>query len=97
MQEVLDKCTKELDSFINRISVKESDAKTFLKIITDAQTTFTQLLDALQATRPFYSDLFKAILKEYHHKFTNFTKEFWNKKLTEFNVTSQLNPGSRDT
>lgn len=44
MQQVQEHCTKELDSFINRISMKESDAKTFIKIISDAQTSFTQVI-----------------------------------------------------
>lgn len=44
------------------------------------------MLDALQATRPFYPELFKGIMKEFHLKFTDFISKIWNKRILEFDV-----------
>ena len=43
MQDVLLKCTTELESYMNRISLQESEPKTFLKTMSEAQTSFTQV------------------------------------------------------
>ena len=46
----------------------------------------TQTLDSIQAVRPFYSELLKVYLKEFHTQFTNFSKNFWNNLMKEFDV-----------
>ena len=40
----------------------------------------------MQAARPFYSDLFKVLVKTYHLEFTKFMKEYWNTRMKEFDV-----------
>ena len=38
----------------------------------------------MQATRPFYDEIFKLYIKDYHKKFTKFVAEFWNTRMKEF-------------
>lgn len=82
------KFDKELQSYISQVDIAKTDVKTFLKLMGQAQSSFAQTLDCLQATRPFYQDLFKALLKNYHLGWTEFMKAFWNKRLLEFDVNS---------
>ena len=41
-------------------------------------------MDGLQAFRPFYLDLFKLYMKEYHVKFTEFVSTYWNLRGKRF-------------
>jgi hypothetical protein len=68
------------------VDLSASSIKDFLKALVDAQTWFLQILDALQATRPFYQDLFKILLTAFHKRWTEFAMSFWNKRLKEFDV-----------
>lgn len=43
-----------------------------------------QMIDCIQAHRPFMSQFFKAYLKTYHLNLTNFIIDFWKKKNEEF-------------
>ena len=45
-----------------------------------------QTLDSIQAVRPFYPELLKVYLKEFHVQFTNTSKNFWNNRMKEFDV-----------
>ncbi len=91
------KFDKELQSYISQIELDKTDIKTFLKLMGQAQASFAQTLDCLQATRPFYADLFKALLKNYHLGWTEFMKSFWNKRLLEFDVFTIITQGCSNT
>ena len=41
-------------------------------------------MDALQAYRPFHDELFRLYLLEYHLRFTEFFKQFWDRKRKKF-------------
>ena len=45
-----------------------------------------QTLDSIQAVRPFYPELLRVYLKEFHLQFTNTCKHFWNNRMREFDV-----------
>ena len=82
----MQRCIKDLTDEISKVDLKTTDIPTFLKTAKAAQSSFSQTLDALQASRPFYNDLFKALLKHYHIEFTNFMKTFWNERMKDFDV-----------
>lgn len=84
---------KELQEIISIIDPDKVEVKLFLKIATEAQTYFQNTLDALQATRPFFPELLKALLQYYHAEWTQMVKTFWNKRFKEFDV-KKTNSGS---
>jgi len=45
-----------------------------------------ETLDSIQAVRPFYPELLRVYLKEFHLQFTNTCKHFWNNRMREFDV-----------
>jgi hypothetical protein len=45
-----------------------------------------QTLDAIQAHRPFYSDLFMLYMKTYHTEWTLAAQMLWNENFKKFDV-----------
>lgn len=84
--EVLKRCKKELTSCIEEVNISTTPVSEFIKASRKAQENFIQTLDALQASRPFYSDLFKILLKNYHTELTSFLQQYWNQRMKEFDV-----------
>jgi hypothetical protein len=83
---ILEKACREPNSIYAKVDLETSPIKDFLKALTEAQSWFLQTLDALQATRPFYQDLFRLLLVAFHKRWTDFAKGYWNKRLKEFDV-----------
>lgn len=60
--------------------------KEFLQAAREGQKCFMETMDSLQATRPFYKDLFRLMLEGYHERWTDFVRMCWNVRLKEFDV-----------
>jgi hypothetical protein len=70
-----------------KINNEKTEIQEFLRIIEDAQDDLSKMLDALQAHRPFYSELFKLYMKEFHQSWTNLAAEFYNANFIKFGVS----------
>jgi hypothetical protein len=97
---ILELAFREPNAILARVDLAASPIKEFVKALSEAQTCFLQTLDALQATRPFYQDLFKLLLSAFHKRWTEFARNYWNARLKEFDVglldTGSLDPGVPD-
>jgi hypothetical protein len=74
----------EIDKYITSFDIKKADTQTFLERLQKTHDHFANTLDAIQSFRPFYSDLFKMYMQQFHLKFTDFASEYWNKRYKKF-------------
>jgi hypothetical protein len=74
-----------------KILKAKTEIPEFLKIMDDAQDDFNKILDAIQAHRPFYKDLFKLYIKNFHLKWTELASDYYNTKIDIFGVSQFLN------
>jgi hypothetical protein len=63
-----------------------NDVRAFLKVAVEAQNMYIAVLDALQASRPFYSEMFKPMLITYHMGWTEFMAAYWSSQMKQFDV-----------
>ena len=85
-QEVVKLCIDEFKMFSDSILMEKTKVDSFISTITNAQLNYWDVLDALQAYRPFYQELFRLFMETYHKKFTDFLQTFYNKRFKEFGV-----------
>lgn len=67
-------------------SASNDVVKSSLKVLENSQMLLIQTLDSIQSTRPFFPDLLKLYLKNYHMAWTNAAKVMWNKYFDLFDV-----------
>ena len=76
------------------VDLLSCETAVFLKKLQNALDYFSeveslnQTLDALQATRPFYKDLFRYYLEGFHMKLIDLCKRFWHKNKAGSSVGS---------
>lgn len=78
------KIHKDLRNFCGNLEVETAEVKLLIKALNDAQSNFYQTCDSLQSVRPFSHELFKFYLLNYHSQWTDFAKDFWNKRFKEY-------------
>ena len=87
-------CRKDFEKLTTSIEIDKSPVKDFLKSLSGLDgllsgvkfSLFRQTLDSIQAVRPFYPELIKIYIKDFHILFTDYCKKYWNKRMKEFDV-----------
>jgi hypothetical protein len=70
--------------------MEKTEIPEFLRIVQDAVDDLSKMLDALQAHRPFYSELFKLYMREFHLKWTELVAEYYNANFMKFGVSHYI-------
>lgn len=85
-KEIKDYCQWKFDQFANKISATKTEIPEFLRVVAEAVDDLSKMLDAIQAHRPFYKELFKLYMKQFHLQWTDMVSEYYNQRFTEFGV-----------
>ena len=92
--EILKYCNSEFELFSLAIRIDRSKPDIFIKMMTNAHLNMFdvqfihQILDAIQAKRPFYRDLFELVFEHQHEQWMNLMKAYYNKRFKELTVKS---------
>ena len=85
-QELEKNINYDFERFESRIDIDSSPIQEFITSVHNQQQFYINTLDAIQAHRPFYQELFSIYIKKIHMKFTRLIAQFWNTRREDFGV-----------
>lgn len=73
-----------VNKFFGQVDTRKIVMEDFVKIYDEALDELDYVCDALQAQRPFYNDLLKAFMQNYHIEILKFACDLWNNNHLNF-------------
>ena len=80
----------EFEKSVEAGNLKTEDVDHQIKIMKQSQDNMFDILDSLQATRPFYQELFKLVMESLHMKWTDHVRKYYNENFKKVGVLSLL-------
>ena len=81
----------DINQFFESLNLETDNLNDILESYTEALDFLDYTLDALQAHRPFYSDLFRSYQKNYHLELIVIISGFWNERYKSLSAKEVLN------
>ena len=74
-----------------KVKNDKTPVEDFLKVAEDAHDDFSKVLDAIQSHRPYYKELHKLYMKDFHLNWTTLVSKYYNDHFKDMGVSLNQN------